>query len=143
MLGRAKKVMIDKDNTTIGEGAGAKTDIQSPPASVDRVDHLRLRAKVRERLAKLAGGGAVIRVGGSTEVGQGEDGAGQRRSACQPGRRRGRHSAGGRRGAAALDQGARQGAARPTTTSAPALRLCAASGVDGSLIVGRLLERDE
>ncbi|MBA7465383.1 60 kDa chaperonin 1 [subsurface metagenome] len=72
MLGRAKKVVIDKDNTTIVGGAGAKKDIEA------RAQQIRLqieettsdydREKLQERLAKLAGGVAVIRVGGATEV---------------------------------------------------------------------------
>ncbi|MGC1575327.1 MAG: chaperonin GroEL, partial [Beijerinckiaceae bacterium] len=72
MLGRAKKVRIEKENTTIIDGAGKKADIQA------RIGQLKVqveettsdydREKLQERLAKLAGGVAVIRVGGSTEV---------------------------------------------------------------------------
>ena len=72
MLGRAKKVTIDKDNTTIVSGAGKKSEIEA------RVKQIRTeieettsdydREKLQERLAKLAGGVAVIRVGGATEV---------------------------------------------------------------------------
>src|SRR6201993_2665617 len=72
MLGRAKKVVIDKENTTIINGAGAKKDIEA------RVAHIKAqieettsdydREKLQERLAKLAGGVAVLRVGGATEV---------------------------------------------------------------------------
>jgi chaperonin GroEL len=72
MLGRAKKIVIDKDNTTVIDGVGQKTDIDS------RVGQLRQqietttsdydREKLQERVAKLAGGVAVIRVGGATEV---------------------------------------------------------------------------
>jgi chaperonin GroEL len=72
MLGKAKKVLIEKENTTIVEGAGKKSDI------VGRCTQLRAqieettsdydREKLQERLAKLAGGVAIIRVGGSTEV---------------------------------------------------------------------------
>ena len=72
MLGRAKKVIIDKDNTTIVDGAGNKADIDA------RVSQIRAqietttsdydREKLQERVAKLAGGVAVIRVGGATEV---------------------------------------------------------------------------
>src|SRR6266436_1181389 len=72
MLGTAKKVHIDKDNTTIIDGAGKKKDIES------RVAQLKLqveettsdydREKLQERLAKLAGGVAIIKVGGATEV---------------------------------------------------------------------------
>jgi chaperonin GroEL len=72
MLGQAKKVTIDKDNTTIVDGAGAGDDIKG------RVEQIRAqievttsdydREKLQERLAKLAGGVAVIKVGGATEV---------------------------------------------------------------------------
>ena len=72
MLGRAKKVSIDKDNTTIVDGAGKKSDIEA------RIKQIKLqieettsdydKEKLQERLAKLAGGVAVIRVGGATEA---------------------------------------------------------------------------
>ena len=72
MLGQAKKVSIDKDNTTIVDGAGSAEDIKA------RVEQIRAqievttsdydREKLQERLAKLAGGVAVIKVGGATEV---------------------------------------------------------------------------
>jgi chaperonin GroEL len=72
MLGQAKKVTIDKDNTTIVDGAGAAEDIKA------RVDQIKAqvevttsdydREKLQERLAKLAGGVAVIKVGGASEV---------------------------------------------------------------------------
>jgi chaperonin GroEL len=72
MLGRAKKVSVDKDNTTIVNGAGKKSDIEA------RIKQIKLqieettsdydREKLQERLAKLAGGVAVIRVGGATEA---------------------------------------------------------------------------
>ena len=72
MLGRAKTVTIDKDNTTIVDGAGQKSDIEA------RVKQIRMqieettsdydREKLQERLAKLAGGVAVIKVGGATEI---------------------------------------------------------------------------
>jgi chaperonin GroEL len=72
MLGRAKKVSIDKENTTIVDGSGKKSDIEA------RVKQIKVqieettsdydREKLQERLAKLAGGVAVIKVGGATEV---------------------------------------------------------------------------
>jgi chaperonin GroEL len=72
MLGRAKRVLIDKENTTIIDGAGKKKDIQA------RVSQIKVqiedttsdydKEKLQERLAKLAGGVAVIKVGGATEV---------------------------------------------------------------------------
>ena len=72
MLGRAKRVRIDKENTTIVEGAGKKTDIEGRVKQIkQQIEETTSdydREKLQERLAKLAGGVAVIRVGGSTEV---------------------------------------------------------------------------
>jgi chaperonin GroEL len=72
MLGRAKKVMIDKENTTIVSGAGKKKDIEARiaqiKAQIEETTSDYDREKLQERLAKLAGGVAVIRVGGATEV---------------------------------------------------------------------------
>jgi chaperonin GroEL len=72
MLGRAKRVRIEKENTTIIDGAGAKKDIQARiaqlKAQVEETTSDYDKEKLQERLAKLAGGIAVIRVGGSTEV---------------------------------------------------------------------------
>jgi len=72
MLGRAKKVRIEKENTTIIDGAGKKKDIegrvQQIKAQIEETTSDYDREKLQERLAKLAGGVAVIRVGGATEV---------------------------------------------------------------------------
>jgi chaperonin GroEL len=72
MLGRAKKVMIDKENTTIVGGAGKKADIQARVAQIKtQIEETASdydREKLQERLAKLAGGVAVLRVGGATEI---------------------------------------------------------------------------
>ncbi|WFU02571.1 chaperonin GroEL [Rhizobium sp. CB3171] len=72
MLGRAKKVSISKENTTIVDGSGAKSDIEGRvaqiKAQIEETSSDYDREKLQERLAKLAGGVAVIRVGGSTEV---------------------------------------------------------------------------
>ena len=72
MLGRAGKVVIDKENTTIVKGAGKKKDIEARvgqiKAQIEETSSDYDREKLQERLAKLAGGVAVIRVGGSTEV---------------------------------------------------------------------------
>ena len=72
MLGRAKKVMIDKENTTIVSGAGKKSDIQARiaqiKAQIEETTSDYDREKLQERLAKLAGGVAVLRVGGATEI---------------------------------------------------------------------------
>ncbi|NTF41034.1 chaperonin GroL [Rhizobium sp. AC27/96] len=72
MLGRSKKVSISKENTTIVDGAGQKSDIEGRvaqiKAQIEETTSDYDREKLQERLAKLAGGVAVIRVGGSTEV---------------------------------------------------------------------------
>jgi chaperonin GroEL len=72
MLGRAKRVRIDKENTTIIDGAGKKDDIEARvaqiKAQIEETTSDYDREKLQERLAKLAGGVAVIRVGGATEV---------------------------------------------------------------------------
>jgi chaperonin GroEL len=72
MLGQAKKVSIDKDNTTIVDGAGSADDIKARVAEIrTQIDNTSSdydREKLQERLAKLAGGVAVIKVGGATEV---------------------------------------------------------------------------
>ena len=72
MLGRAKRVRIDKDNTTIVDGTGKKKDIEARivqiKAQIEETSSDYDREKLQERLAKLAGGVAVIRVGGATEV---------------------------------------------------------------------------
>jgi chaperonin GroEL len=72
MLGRAKKVRIEKENTTIINGSGKKTDIEARigqiKAQIEETTSDYDKEKLQERLAKLAGGVAVIRVGGSTEV---------------------------------------------------------------------------
>ncbi len=72
MLGKAKKVSITKDDTTIVDGAGAKADIEGRIAQIKRqIEDTTSdydKEKLQERLAKLAGGVAIVRVGGSTEV---------------------------------------------------------------------------
>ena len=72
MLGRAKRIRIDKESTTIIDGAGAKDEIearvQQIKAQIEETTSDYDREKLQERLAKLAGGVAVIRVGGSTEI---------------------------------------------------------------------------
>ena len=72
MLGKAKRVRIEKENTTIIDGAGKKSDIEGRitqiKAQVEETSSDYDKEKLQERLAKLAGGVAVIRVGGSTEV---------------------------------------------------------------------------
>jgi len=72
MLGKAKKVLIDKENTTIVEGVGKKTDIAARcnqiRAQIEETTSDYDKEKLQERLAKLAGGVAIIRVGGASEV---------------------------------------------------------------------------
>jgi chaperonin GroEL len=72
MLGKAKMIRIEKENTTIVDGAGEKSEIQGRceqiKAQIEETTSDYDREKLQERLAKLAGGVAVIRVGGSTEV---------------------------------------------------------------------------
>jgi chaperonin GroEL len=72
MLGRAKRVRIEKENTTIVDGAGKKAEIQGRVAQIkQQIEETTSdydREKLQERLAKLAGGVAVIRVGGATEI---------------------------------------------------------------------------
>jgi chaperonin GroEL len=71
-LGRAKRVIIDKDNTTVVEGAGKKSAIEGRitqiRAQIDETTSDYDREKLQERLAKLAGGVAVVKVGAATEV---------------------------------------------------------------------------
>ena len=118
MLGRAKRVRIDKDNTLIVDGAGKKKDIQARVAQIkQQIDDTTSdydKEKLQERLAKLAGGVAVIRVGGATESEVKEkkdrvdDALNATRAAVEEG-----HRAGRRRGAAARGLGDhRQGAER-------------------------------
>jgi chaperonin GroEL len=72
MLGTAKRVRIDKDNTTVIDGAGKKKDIESRvaqlKAQIEETSSDYDREKLQERLAKLAGGVAIIKVGGATEI---------------------------------------------------------------------------
>ena len=72
MLGRAKRVVIEKENTTVVDGSGSKEEIQGRigqiKAQIEETTSDYDREKLQERLAKLAGGVAVIRVGGATEV---------------------------------------------------------------------------
>ena len=72
MLGRAKRVVIEKEDTTIVDGAGSKDEIQGRiaqiKAQIEETTSDYDREKLQERLAKLAGGVAVIRVGGATEI---------------------------------------------------------------------------
>jgi chaperonin GroEL len=159
MLGRAKKVVIDKETTTIVDGAGDKSEIEA------RVNQIRAqiedttsdydREKLQERLAKLAGGVAILRVGGATEVEVKEkkdrvdDALHATRAAAQEGILPG--------GGVALLRAVKVLAAIVVENSdqkagveiirraiqVPARQICINAGEDGSLIIGKLLERDE
>jgi chaperonin GroEL len=156
MLGRAKKVVIDKENTTIINGAGAKKDIEARVAQIKtQIEETTSdydREKLQERLAKLAGGVAVIRVGGATEVEVKEkkdrvdDALHATRAAVEEGILPG----GGvalLRALKALDgvktANADQKAGVDIVRRAiqvPARQIVQNAGEDGSLVVGRLLE---
>ncbi|MDQ0345621.1 MULTISPECIES: chaperonin GroEL [Ancylobacter] len=158
MLGRAKKVVLEKENTTIVDGAGSKKDIE------DRVSQIKAqieettsdydREKLQERLAKLAGGVAVIRVGGATEVEVKEkkdrvdDALHATRAAVEEGVLPG----GGvalLRAMKALDAVVTANPDQKTgvdivrkAVQYPARQIANNAGEDGSLIVGRILEKD-
>src|ERR1700745_4052035 len=158
MLGRAKKVMIDKENTTNCKRAGKKVDIearvQQIKAQIEETTSDYDREKLQERLAKLAGGVAVIRVGGATEVEVKErkdrvdDAMHATRAAVEEGILPG----GGvplLRGARALES-LRPGNADQKAgidivrraIQAPARQIVLNAGEDGSIVVGKILEKD-
>ncbi len=156
MLGRVKKVRIEKENTTLVEGAGAKADIEGRvaqiKAQIEETTSDYDREKLQERLAKLAGGVAVIRVGGATEVEVKEkkdrvdDALHATRAAVEEGILPG----GGvplLRAAAALDavvcehEDQRIGVAIVRKALQwPARQIVENAGVDASIIVGKILE---
>jgi chaperonin GroEL len=158
MLGRAKKVMIDKDNTTIVSGSGKKADIQARiaqiKAQIEETTSDYDREKLQERLAKLAGGVAVLRVGGATEIEVRErkdrvdDAMHATRAAVEEGILPG--------GGVALlraseilkkvrthndDQKTGVEIVRKAI-SWPARQIAVNAGEDGSIVVGKILERD-
>ncbi|MFN8725858.1 MAG: chaperonin GroEL [Rhodospirillales bacterium] len=156
MLGRAKRVTIDKDNTTIVDGSGKKKEIEARcaqiKAQVEDTTSDYDREKLQERLAKLAGGVAIIRVGGATEVEVKErkdrvdDAMHATKAAVEEGIVLG--------GGAALLYGSRvlEGVKAGNhdqqvgidivrkALQAPARQIAENAGADGSLIVGKLLE---
>src|SRR5512138_2135013 len=159
MLGRAKKVRIEKENTTIVEGAGKKKEIEGRcnqiKAQIEETTSDYDREKLQERLAKLAGGVAVIRVGGATEVEVKErkdrvdDAMHATRAAVEEGILPG--------GGVALlraslvlkkvrthndDQRTGVEIVRKAI-SAPARQIAINAGEDGSVIVGKILEKDQ
>ncbi|HET9414849.1 MAG TPA: chaperonin GroEL, partial [Pseudolabrys sp.] len=159
MLGRAKKVMIDKENTTIVNGAGKKADIEARisqiKAQIEETTSDYDREKLQERLAKLAGGVAVIRVGGATEVEVKErkdrvdDAMHATRAAVEEGILPG----GGvalLRSVEALkrlkveNEDQRHGIEIVRKAiQTPARQIATNAGADGSVVVGKLLEKDQ
>ncbi|MFI0848689.1 chaperonin GroEL [Mesorhizobium sp. IMUNJ 23232] len=159
MLGRAKKVVIEKENTTIVEGAGRKEEIQGRvaqiKAQIEETTSDYDREKLQERLAKLAGGVAVIRVGGSTEVEVKErkdrvdDALHATRAAVEEGILPG----GGvalLRAAKALDNVQTDNDDQRTgveivrrAIETPARQIAENAGAEGSIIVGKLREKTE
>jgi chaperonin GroEL len=159
MLGRAKKVTIDKENTTIVGGAGKKSEIEGRiaqiKAQIEETTSDYDREKLQERLAKLAGGVAVIRVGGATEVEVKErkdrvdDAMHATRAAVEEGILPG--------GGVALLRASLVLKRIKTTNddqktgveivrkalSWPARQIAINSGEDGSVVVGKILERDQ
>ena len=159
MLGTAKKVVIEKENTTIVDGAGARSDIDARVAQIrQQIEETTSdydREKLQERLAKLAGGVAVIRVGGATEVEVKEkkdrvdDALHATRAAVEEGILPG----GGvalLRSLKALEQLSPDNADQKAgvdivrrAIQAPAKQIALNAGDDGSIIVGKLLEKDD
>jgi chaperonin GroEL len=159
MLGRAKKVMIEKENTTIVNGAGKKADIEARitqiKAQIEETTSDYDREKLQERLAKLAGGVAVIRVGGATEVEVKErkdrvdDAMHATRAAVEEGILPG----GGvalLRAIESLKKLRTQNDDQKTgidivrkALSTPARQIALNAGEDGSVIVGKILEKDQ
>jgi chaperonin GroEL len=159
MLGRAKKVIIEKEKTTIVNGAGKKKDIEARvgqiKSQIEETTSDYDREKLQERLAKLAGGVAVIRVGGATEVEVKEkkdrvdDALHATRAAVEEGIVPGGGTA-LLRALKALD--GLDGANHDQKTGidivrraiqAPARQIAVNAGEDGSIVVGRILESKE
>jgi chaperonin GroEL len=159
MLGRAKKVMIEKENTTIVNGAGKKADIEARisqiKAQIEETTSDYDIEKLQERLAKLAGGVAVIRVGGATEVEVKErkdrvdDAMHATRAAVEEGILPG----GGvalLRASEVLKKVRTQNDDQKTGVEivrkalySPARQIAINAGEDGSIIVGKILEKDQ
>src|SRR5213595_1975843 len=159
MLGTAKRVEISKENTTIVDGAGSKDDIQARvaqiKAQIEETTSDYDREKLQERLAKLAGGVAVIRVGGATEIEVKErkdrvdDAMHATRAAVEEGIVPG--------GGVALLRASEQLKRIKTQNddqktgveivrkalSAPARQIAINAGEDGSVIVGKILEKEQ
>jgi len=159
MLGRAKKVTIDKENTTIVGGAGKKADIEARitqiKAQIEETTSDYDREKLQERLAKLAGGVAVIRVGGATEVEVKErkdrvdDAMHATRAAVEEGILPGggvallRASESLRKVRTHNDDQKTGVEIVRRALSWPARQIAINAGEDGSVIVGKILEKDQ
>ena len=159
MLGKAKKVMIDKENTTIVNGGGKKSDIEARiaqiKAEIEETTSDYDKEKLQERLAKLAGGVAVIRVGGATEVEVKErkdrvdDAMHATRAAVEEGILPGggvallRASEGLRKLRAGNDDQKTGIEIVRKALSTPARQIALNAGEDGSIIVGKILEKDQ
>src|SRR4030081_1096025 len=158
MLGRAKKVVIEKEKTTIIDGAGKRKDIEARvaqiKAQIEETTSDYDKEKLQERLAKLAGGVAVIRVGGATEIevkekkDRVEDALNATRAAVQEGILPGGGVALLRAGEALKkvrthndDQKTGVEIVRKAI-SWPARQIAINAGEDGAVIVGKILERD-
>jgi chaperonin GroEL len=158
MLGRAKKVTIEKENTTIVSGGGKKADIEARihqiKAQIEETTSDYDSEKLQERLAKLAGGVAVLRVGGATEIEVRErkdrvdDAMHATRAAVEEGILPGGGVALLRAGEALKkvqtdndDQKAGVAIVRKAL-SWPARQIALNAGEDGSVIVGKILEKD-
>src|SRR5882724_19462 len=158
MLGRAKKVTIDKENTTIVSGAGKKVDIEARisqiKAQIEETTSDYDREKLQERLAKLAGGVAVLRVGGATEieVKERKDRVDDAMHATRAAVEEGILPGGGvalLRAVKALEKLKVHNDDQRTgieivkkAISWPARQIAINAGEDGSIIVGKILERD-
>jgi chaperonin GroEL len=154
-LGRAKRIVVDKENTTIVEGAGKSSDIQARVKQIRRqIDETTSdydREKLQERLAKLAGGVAVVHVGAATEAemkekkARVEDALHATRAAVEEG-----IVAGGGvallRTAKAIESVVLEGDEKigasivRRSIEAPLKQLCANAGVDGGVVVAKVLE---
>src|ERR1700687_2995611 len=158
MLGRAKKVVIEKENTTIVNGAGKKADIEARisqiKAQIEETTSDYDKEKLQERLAKLAGGVAVIRVGGATEteVKERKDRVDDAMHATRAAVEEGILPGGGvalLRAGAVLDklkgenEDQRHGVEMvKKAISWPARQIAINAGDDGSIVVGKILEKD-
>jgi len=160
MLGRAKRIVIDKDNTTIIEGAGAKKDINARVETIknqiEKTTSDYDREKLQERLAKLSGGVAVVNAGAATETEMKErkdlidDAVHATRAAAEEGVVPGGgvtflHAIGAVRKAAAKAKGDEKIGVEIVAKAleSPTMQIVANTGQDGSVVVAEILERGD